>query len=611
MNLPAHITELNPEIYLTGSYLVVDAETTNLQKGRAVLKENRLLYTSMLHCGEFDLGIQIEGGELELSNFAEEIYSVDFIVAHNAKFELQWMQRAGIDISKLLIYDTMLGEYVLAGNRKWKLDLDSVAERYGVGGKSNFISTCLKGGVCPSEMPRKMMHKYCDNDVAITHAIFKKQVQRLQEEQLLPVMFTRCIFTPVVADMEMNGMFLDKKLVIKLHNEFVKEHQGLITKLDKITGGINMASGPQKAHFIYEDLKFKERKNRRGQPIRNKPHKQFPGGMPKTDIDTLILLKVTTKKQKAFMDLVGDESKLRKKISTYTSLFMDAIENNDCMLYGQINQTITATHRLSSNKPNLQNIDRELKKVITVRNSAFKIRQNDYHQLEYGVAGFSAQCPVVKADIESGVDAHSITASKVFDDKWTGNREDPGMEEVRREAKADTFKPLYGGFSGTTKQKAYYSFFMDKHTGIKEWHQKLLDEVLDTQKLKTITGLTFHFPGTEFSSTGYVINQTNIKNYPVQMFATADIAQIGTTLLWHEMKAAKLKSFIINEVHDSVVIEEHPDEHEIMLNLSETAMSKGVVAFLSKVYNINYNFPLEIDQETNTNWGWDRDEKDN
>ena len=601
--IPNFIINPDPEIYLSDNYLVLDVENTIIDgNGRPVLPENRLLFSSIYHQGKYT---GVVGGELELSNYLDLIYSVDFIVCHNAKHELQWLQRAGADISKILVYDTMIGEYVLAGNRKWRLNLDDTAKRYKVGYKNKYISLLMKDEICPSEHPQALMHKYCHKDVAVTLKVFLSQREELKRKGLLPVFFTRCIFTPVVAEMEMTGMYLDEELVNRIHSETVLEHAEVTQQLDKITGGINMASTQQVANFLYRTLKFKILRGKNRNPILGKPNKSWPEGMPKVNEDTLSKLKAKTKKQKEFIALRSVESKLRKRLTSYTRLFTDACENHGCMLHGRINQTVTSTHRLSSSAPNLQNIDRNLKKVVTARNPGWKVRQNDYAQLEFRVAGFLAQDDIARKVITDGEDPHAMSATMIFGESFT---EATGEEKKkwRTKAKAHTFKPLYGGTSGTEEEQAYYQAFLEKYSRIKEWHGEILEEVLETGKLKTITGLVFYFPNVRYTNTGYIEGNQAVKNYPVQMLATADIATIGATLLWHMMKDANLKSFMINEVHDSVIIEEHPEENEILGNLSTLAMSKGVEGYLKQVYDIDFNFPLEIDQEVNDNWGYDR-----
>ena len=146
----------------------------------------------------------------------------------------------------------------------------------------------------------------------------------------------------------------------------------------------------------------------------------------------------------------------------------------------------------------------------------------------------------------------------------------------------------------------YYKKFLDRYKGIVAWHQELLDEALDTKEMKTITGLIFYFPYVAFTNSGYIEGNETVKNYPVQSFATADIVPIGVTMLYHRMKDEGVKSFLINTVHDSALIEEHPDED--LRNLSEQSMSNDVLRYLKQVYQIDYNFPLTIDSVAANHW---------
>src|SRR5690606_31318978 len=119
--------------------------------------------------------------------------------------------RAGVQIEKILFYDTMLGDYVLAGNRAaqdhpnrpdWHLDLDSLCKRYGVPQKHWYVHKLLNLGINPEDIPNQALRAYCKNDVKITEQIFLKQRLILLGEGLLPVFFIRNLTTPVISEME-------------------------------------------------------------------------------------------------------------------------------------------------------------------------------------------------------------------------------------------------------------------------------------------------------------------------------------------------------------------------------------------------------------------------
>ena len=585
--IPKFIREPNPEIYLGDNYIVLDFETTNCNKGDSRDSSNRLILTSYYTpSGGFRTNW---GSEYRQSGLLEAISSAEFLVAHNTKFELGWLKRCGASLSEILGYDTLLGEYVLDGNRKRPRDLDSIAERYGLGSKGELVSNLIKKGVCPSEIPRRYLERYCIQDVNLTHQIFLKQRQLLQESGLLPTAFTRNIFTPVLVDIEHNGMCLDCSRVKETNDKLHEELLGVSRDLSELTGGINIKSTQQVAHFIYEELKFEEVKDRRGRPIRGAPNKQFPEGQPRTDEKTLASLKATNKRQRRFLELKKRASALNTSIDRYMKLFLGACENGG-LLYGNFNQAVTQTHRLSSSRPNFQNFDRDFKPLFRARRTEWKVGDRDASQLEFRVAAFLGGDEEAYRTVRNHDDVHSYTASII--------------ECSRQDAKAHTFKPLYGGQSGTKAQQRYYRAFKEKYRGIAETQEAWVYEVLKDKerRFRTATGLIFYYPGTKVTSTGYITNTANIYNYPVQSLATAEIVPIASTYVWHRMKEEGLESFIVNTVHDSIITEETEEESNTIDLIVQDAFTKYVIDYLYKVYNLKFDIPLETETKIGEHW---------
>ena len=160
-------------------------------------------------------------------------------------------------------------------------------------------------------------------------------------------------------------------------------------------------------------------------------------------------------------------------------------------------------------------------------------------------------------EIEDGFDVHSYTASVISD---------AGEKISRQEAKAHTFAPLYGatGFGRTTAhfQLHIINSSMKSTKEIALWHSKLAKEALATGKIATPSGREFAFPDVRKNAYGKVSHFTQIKNYPVQSFATADIVPL--ILLEIDSKLKNLESCIVNTVHDSIVIDVHPNETEVL-----------------------------------------------
>lgn len=210
-----------------------------------------------------------------------------------------------------------------------------------------------------------------------------------------------------------------------------------------------------------------------------------------------------------------------------------------------------------------------------------------------------AQDKQVYEDCITGYDVHEYTSQILTN---------AGQTTSRHNAKPHTFKPLFGGNSGTKAEKAYYKAFREKYHEVYAMQERWVQTVLKTKKLRTVTGLTFYWPDTTVDG-NYITNTPSIFNYQIQMFATGDIAPMGTVLLWHHLKALNLKSFIINAVHDSVVLEEAPEESELVGNLMVEAMSKDIVWFFDKLIGFNLNYPMEIETKVNQWWDWNGSEE--
>ena len=309
----------------------------------------------------------------------------------------------------------------------------------------------------------------------------------------------------------------------------------------------------------------------------------------KTDKTTLEeMLPALSGAAKEFVELYVRYSALR----TYLSTFVEGMENNvdeNNFIHPEFMQCITATGRLSSRNPNFQNMPRgstfRIRKVVESRFEGGSIIEGDYSQLEFRVAGFLANDSQIYKDVKDGVDVHAYTASVIGCDRQT--------------AKADTFKPLYGGVTGTPDQQKYYRAFKAKYEGVTEWHDKLQREAVQTKQIMLPSGRRYCFPDVQWTTWGTATNRTAICNYPVQGFATADI--LPCCLVELDKRLQPYKSLICNTVHDSIVIDCHPDEELHVLEILKVSML-GVATDLQKRYKIKYLMPVEIEIKKGKNW---------
>ena len=188
-------------------------------------------------------------------------------------------------------------------------------------------------------------------------------------------------------------------------------------------------------------------------------------------------------------------------------------------------------------------------------------------------------------EISEGFDVHSYTAKVITD---------AGQPTSRQEAKAHTFAPLYGatGFGRSEAEAMYYEQFGDKYKGVSAWHKKLGDEAINTGRVGIPSGRSFSFPDVVRKGNGTVTYFTQIKNYPVQSFATADIVPIALLHIDKEIK--DLRSCIVNTVHDSIVIDVHPNEEQAVLEVINSTNNK-LKSIIDARWNVDFNVPLLLE----------------
>ena len=318
----------------------------------------------------------------------------------------------------------------------------------------------------------------------------------------------------------------------------------------------------------------------------------------KDNLDALI----ATAKNNSMDDAVSflNDIKRLSAISSYLSSFVFGIrafrKQATDMLHVGLTQSVTATGRFSGREPNMQNMPRggtfPVKRVFVSRWDGGKIMEADFAQLEFRTAAFLAQDEVAMEEIATGFDVHSYTAKVISD---------AGQPTSRQEAKAHTFAPLFGatGYGRSKAEQAYYEHFTEKYKGVAAWHKNLADEAIRFNKITNVSGRQYAFPDVVRRANGSVSHFTNIKNYPVQGFATGDVVPVVLNEMHRLLQP--YKSCIVNTVHDSVVIDIHPDEIDIVLNMV-TDMNDGLSDLVAEVYGVEMNVPLLLEAKIGDNW---------
>jgi DNA polymerase I-like protein with 3'-5' exonuclease and polymerase domains len=294
-------------------------------------------------------------------------------------------------------------------------------------------------------------------------------------------------------------------------------------------------------------------------------------------------------------------SKLRRlsALDSYLSNFVDGIAafvKPDGLLHVRLNQHIAATGRLAGANPNMMNMPRgktfPIKKVFISRWGGGKISEWDFAQLEFRVAGILSQDEQIKKEVQEGFDVHSYTAKVITE---------AGQTTTRQDAKAHTFAPLYGatGYGRTPAEAAYYEHFVEKYKGIATWHKSLARQVLSYGYIKVPSGREFSFPDVKRKRDGTITHFTQIKNYPVQSFATADIVPAVLVDIHNRLKY--LQSCIVNSVHDSIVIDIHPEEIDAVKSIMDD-VNKNLNSFICKRFSIDTDIPIVMEGSIGSSW---------
>ena len=309
--------------------------------------------------------------------------------------------------------------------------------------------------------------------------------------------------------------------------------------------------------------------------------------------DKITLSKIAAEAEGEFKEFI-DAVVRHNAVDTYLNTFVEGLKNftnEKGFLHPKFMQAVTATGRLSSRDPNFQNQPRgktfPIRKVVTSRFDGGKILEIDFAQLEFRTAVYLAQDKQGMEDIKNKIDVHQYTADII------------GVS--RQDAKAHTFKPLYGGVTGTEDEKRYYTKFLEKYKDIKTWHDRLQSEAIRYKRFKLPTGREYSFPYAERTPWGGSTYGTQIKNYPVQGFATADIVPLACINIYKLMKDKGVKSLLVNTVHDSIVADVYPGEEDVMSDIFNQGTA-DVIPALKQYYKIDFNVPLDTELKIGNNW---------
>lgn len=482
------------------------------------------------------------------------------------------LKQVGINIEGMH-YDIAIASYILNPTNN-KLNIDNLIEQYlnidineytkseDSGKQINLFDNMEKEDINQEEKEKYMMYAYSIGKIKNITS------EKLKEVNSLDLFYNIDMPTvEVLSDMQWNGMYVDKEELEQFGKELTSKLETITKIIYEMAGEeFNINSTKQLGEILFEKMKL---------PVIKKTKSGYS-----TDVDVLEKLK----KEDPIIEQILEYRQLMKLNSTYVEGLKPYINIKTNRIHSFFHQTITATGRISSTEPNLQNIPTRFELGKRVR-KVFKPEKGkiyldaDYSQIELRVlASISGDEHMIEA-FKEGKDIHKQAASKVFKTP---------IEEVTKEqrsnAKAVNFGIVYGisdfGLGeqlgiGRKKAKQYIEEYLEQYAGIKQFMENITEQAKEQGYVETLFHRRRYIP--ELKSNNYMVRQFGARvamNTPIQGTA-ADIMKIAMIKVYNEIKSRKLKSKIILQVHDEMMVETPIEEKEEMINIMKKCMESA------------------------------------
>lgn len=501
---------------------------------------------------------------------------------HNAKIAYNILRNLEI-LAEGVIFDTALASYVKDPQRNHELDVQSMEHlNHAITPFAPFEKN-KKKQISFSDAPVDSILNYSSDESFTILELTKYWINNLDKKELELTYDIEVPLTFVLADMEYNGVSVDEdylhKLTISMNNQLAK----IEGRIYEIAGGVfNINSPRQVGEVLFEKLGLKAKKKR-----------------GKTNYSTNAAVLEELAEEYEIAQLILDYRKFAKLKSTYTEALPALIDRKDNRIHTTYNQTVTATGRLSSSNPNLQNIPVRTEEGNKIRNAFVSgnkenglILSADYSQIELRLLAHITQDKHLLEAFNSGVDVHTLTASKVFDVPV-----EAVTKEMRYKSKAVNFGIIYGqskyglakslGISNADAETFIEKYFAT-YPRVKAYMEGTVLEAEEKGFVETIFGRK-RYLATELSSSNGMIREFAKRaaiNQPIQGTA-ADLMKIAMIDFSKKLKENNLKSKMIMQVHDELVVEVVKSELDIVTNLVKEAMELQQPLSVPLVVDVN------------------------
>jgi len=578
---------------LTFGFVSLDTETTSVDAMSAKLvglsfamKEGEAYYVPVPQHEEWT-GEDFEK-TLKVVNIFKKVYENDQIlkIGQNIKYDMMVLANYDIHLEGKM-FDTMIAHYILAPELRHNMDyLAEVYLKY----KTIHIDALIGSGKkqrSMSELDPKEVYEYAAEDADVTlklknileKELHEKGLYQLFEEVEMPLV-------PVLARMEMNGARIDEVSLAETSKVFTERMETIERDIREVAGQeLNISSPRQIGELLFDQLKIdsKPKKTKTGQYV--------------TDEATLLALKSKHPVVEKILDYRG----YKKLLSTYIDALPQLVNPRTGHIHTSYNQAVTATGRLSSSNPNLQNIPirdengKEVRKAF-IPDEGELFFSADYSQIELRLMAHLSQDKNMVEDFNSGHDIHQATAAKIFK---------VPIEEVtstmRRKAKTANFGIIYGISAFGLAERMEVSRgearqliddYFATYPGVKEYMDKSIEKARQLGYTQTLLGRRCQLP--DINSRNAVVRgyaERNAINAPIQGTA-ADIIKVAMIRIDKRMREEGLRSKMILQVHDelnfSVVPEEKEQLQALVINEMQNAIKLSVPLFADCGWGTNW-----------------------
>ncbi len=571
----------------------LDTETTSPipMKARLVglsfaLQANEAFY---IPCGHDYIGAPPQLPLTEVLNKLRPILEDPAIqkVGQNIKYDWIVLNRHGVKLDGV-VFDTMVASYLLNPSKRAH-NLDQIALDF-LGHKTIPYQEVAGKGKNALTFNQVLLEKavpYACEDADITLMATDVLMPQLQEIELQHLMENvEMPLVPVLMNMEMTGTCVDIDRLHELSKSFAHQLEALEGSIYGLAGeAFNINSSKQLGNILFNKLQL---------PVLKKTKKKTGYS---TDVDVLTRLA----EEHEMPALVLKHRTLSKLKSTYADALVDLVNPETGRIHTSFNQTVTATGRLSSSDPNLQNIPIRSAEGMEIRRAfvprkGWKLVSADYSQVELRIlAHYSNDRILIKAFLDDE-DIHARTASEVFQ---VSTSDVTG--ELRRQAKAINFGIIYGMSAfGLSKQlnigqkmaQTYIDHYFARYKGVKAFIDETLTAAHQSKRTSTLLGRIRLLP--DIDSRNRVVRQAAERtaiNTPIQGSA-ADLIKLAMIDVASAIREKKLESAMLLSVHDELIFEVPPHELEPLQTLVKEIM-EGVWEL---------KVPLKVNLAVGDNW---------